>query len=647
MRCLILALVSATLRAQVSPVQKVIELLDALKGKVEAELANEEQLMEEYTKYCDSEANARTDSITSAKRTTNDLAATIQDSQAQVQELTAETEELAAKIRTGDADLEAATKVREEELASFEAREKELSETVDTVERAVIVLKRGQTFMQSKQGSQELKLLAASLSVIVQATWVDSHQKAAVQSLLQSEDGDEDLSLQPQATTAAYTSKGGGIIEILQDMQTKAEAALSDARKAEMESKHAYAMLRQGIETSGATQSKRKGAASNERSRHEETVGTATGDLAETKASLAADKAYLSELNMSCEQKAKEWATRQKEAQGEMGAIAKAREILEGGVKVFLQAKTTARAAGEDERSHAVSILRSLQKEHPSYMLAQVVSSASSDPFGKVRALIESMVSRLLEEAGKEADAKAFCDEETAKSKAKQGELTAQVDQHSVRIEKSTAAKAKLGEQIKQLQEGTAEIDQANAAASELRQKEKADYTKASAEFRQSAEAVANAMQVLQEYYASGSFLQLGSKQAPELGGAKTDIASTILEMLEVAEADFTRLLAEAEAAETAAVSAYEKLSQDNKVSRAAKKAEQKGKEAEAKSLEMGLLNYKDDHASASKELDAVLAYQDKLKPQCETKVMSYAERVQKREEEIAGLKEAMEILSA
>ena len=42
-----------------------------------------------------------------------------------------------------------------------------------------------------------------------------------------------------------------------------------------------------------------------------------------------------------------------------------------------------------------------------------------------------------------------------------------------------------------------------------------------------------------------------------------------------------------------------------------------------------------------------MLAYLDKLKPQCETKVMSFAERVQKREEEIAGLKEALEILSA
>ena len=39
------------------------------------------------------------------------------------------------------------------------------------------------------------------------------------------------------------------------------------------------------------------------------------------------------------------------------------------------------------------------------------------------------------------------------------------------------------------------------------------------------------------------------------------------------------------------------------------------------KSLDMNLLNYKEDKSSTSKELDAVLTYQDKLKPQCESKV--------------------------
>jgi hypothetical protein len=37
--------------------------------------------------------------------------------------------------------------------------------------------------------------------------------------------------------------------------------------------------------------------------------------------------------------------------------------------------------------------------------------------------------------------------------------------------------------------------------------------------------------------------------------------------------------------------------------------------------------NYKENKATTSEELDAVLMYLDKLKPQCESKVMSYAEK--------------------
>merc|ERR1719171_2599939 len=104
--------------------------------------------------------------------------------------------------------------------------------------------------------------------------------------------------------------------------------------------------------------------------------------------------------------------------------------------------------------------------------------------------------------------------------------------------------------------------------------------------------------------------------------------------MLEVAESDFTKLLAEAEATESSAQAAYDKLTQENKVAKAAATTDAKGKGAEVKQLEASLLNYKEDHTTTSKELDAVLAYLEKLKPQCETKVMSYAERKQKREEE-------------
>merc|ERR1719181_1506066 len=163
----------------------------------------------------------------------------------------------------------------------------------------------------------------------------------------------------------------------------------------------------------------------------------------------------------------------------------------------------------------------------------------------------------------------------------------------------SEAGKAKLKEQISTLTTEIAEIDQGMKEATELRMKEKEEFDSSSAEYRQSADAVANAVQVLQTYYSQGSFAQ--TQQAPELGGAKTDIGSTIISMLEVAESEFTQLLSESTAAENAAAAAFEKLSRKSKLSKTAKIEEVKGKESETKTLEMNLLNYKEDKETTGK----------------------------------------------
>merc|ERR1719359_2217185 len=241
-------------------------------------------MMEEFTKWCDTESNEKEDAITSAQRTMNDLSASIEDASGSISSLNSEADELAAKISTADADLASATKIRDEERAAFEASEKELEETVDTLERAIVVLKRGQTgFMQTKGASKQLETLADTLSKIVSASWVTAEEKVKVQSLLQSED--EDLSLQPQATAAAYESKGGGILEVLGDLRTKAEDSLSSTRKPEMEASHSYEMLKQSLEMETGQMNKRLGEVTNQRSGTEETKHAATEELQETTAS--------------------------------------------------------------------------------------------------------------------------------------------------------------------------------------------------------------------------------------------------------------------------------------------------------------------------------------------------------------------------
>jgi len=636
----------------VSPVQKVIQLLDELKGKVASDLESESKLMEEYTMWCDEEANTKEDAITSSKRTIGDLKATIEDSKATIGTLTSTIDELTQKISSEEADLTAATEIRDKEHADFAASEKELVDTVDSLERATSVLKKNLGFMQTGKAAKVLASVASGLSKIVEASWVNAHQKSVIQSLLQSQSGesDEDLSLQPQATSAAYSSQSSGILDTIADMQEKAEESLSSSRKDEMEAQHAYAMLKQGLEDSISVAKKQLGEATQTRATTEEELHAAEGALTETEATLAADTKYLEELKMSCETKATEWAARQKQAGEETAAIEKAKEILSEGVKVFLQTSSRVKSLAQEEesadtRAQAVRVLSGLSKKFHSFALVELASRARSDPFGKVRGLIEDMIAKLTKEAAEEADQKSFCDEEIGESKSKQADLTGKLDKTSARIQKAEADKAKLLEDIKVLESEIAEIDAGQAEATANRQKEHEEYVKASTDFKDSAAAVAKAIDVLSEYYSSAAFVQVSSKQ-PEFGGASSDVGSTIVSVLEVAESDFTTLLAEAEADEETAQTAYDKLTQENAVTKTTKQGDVKGKTNEVKQLEVALGNYKENKATTSKELDAVLAYLDKLKPQCETKAMSYGERKAKREQEIAGLKEALTILS-
>merc|ERR1719272_199358 len=175
---------------------------------------------------------------------------------------------------------------------------------------------------------------------------------------------------------------------------------------------------------------------------------------------------------------------------------------------------------------------------------------------------------------------------------------------------------AKLTEEIQTLEAEVAEIDAGQAEATKIRQEEHAEYLTASQDFKDSAEAVAKATAVLNDYYNNAAFVQTSQ---PEFGGAKGDIGSTIVSILEVAESDFAQLLAEAEAEESSAQSAFDKLTQENAVTKTTKQGDAKGKQNEVKQLEVALGNYKQNRATTSDELDAVMASLGKLKPQCES----------------------------
>merc|ERR1719506_3233029 len=267
-------------------------------------------MMEEFSQYCDAEANKREDSITSAARTLSDLAAVIEESSASIETLGEEVDELTSKISASESDLKDATKLREEGRAAFEAQEKELTETIDSLSRALIVLKRGQTFLQNKDSHEEIAKLVTVLATIADATWVPTQDRPKLQAFLQSQD--EDGATQPQATVSAYESQGSGILDTIEDLKTKADESLSTVRKQEMEASHEYEMLKMSLDTKIADAKARLGDATAQRQRDEETKAEAEEEVSSVKKSKAADELFLKDLKHSCAEKAAQWAVRRR-----------------------------------------------------------------------------------------------------------------------------------------------------------------------------------------------------------------------------------------------------------------------------------------------------------------------------------------------
>jgi len=650
--CLLFVVVGSAAAGKVSPVQKVIELLDDLKGKVKADLAAEAAAMEEYSSWCDSEISEKGYSIKTATREIADHNAAMTDAEATISAKEAEIGELGSTISAKEGELADAGKVYASEKSASDAEEGELVNTVDELAGGIVQVKKGASFLQVKQN---LKPIMAVLDKIIEASGVQGAKKRALNVFLQDRSND-DLSLRaPQANTEDYSSHSGGIVATLEDMKTKAEDQLSAARKGAMESKHNYDMVKMSLEQEIKNLKGQLASATQTKASTGEALGKAKGDLASVEKSKAADEESLSATKMECESTASAWAQRQKDAAGETAAIEKAKEILASGVKAFIQTSVRSRTVDENDlastkREKLVGIFKQMTKKFNSYALAQLAHMASADPFAKIKGMIEQMIEKLLNEANEEATHKAFCDEELSKSRASQQDKTMKLDKYSARIDSASTAIAELEEAIKGLEGEIAEMDAAQAEATKIRTEENTDYLKASKDFSDSAKAVAAATQVLKSYYEGGSFIQISAKtglksKQPDFGGASSDVGGTIISVLEVAESDFTKLLAEADTDEEAAATAYKKLTDENKVTKASKEAEIKGKQSEIRSLSTNLQNYNEDKASVGGELDAVLAYLDKLKPECEVKVMSYEEKVARREAEIDGLKEALGIL--
>merc|ERR1719183_414220 len=246
------------------------------------------------------------------------------------------------------------------------------------------------------------------------------------------------------------------------------------------------------------------------------------------------------------------------------------------------------------------------------------------------------MIERLLAEGEAEAKQKGYCDKELAETNTKKDDKTDEIAKFNAAIDRMSARSAQLKDEVAALQKELASLAAAQAEMDKIRQEEHGIYTTNRPELEEGLEGVKLALKVLREYYAKEDKAHAAAEGA---GGG-------IIAMLEVIESDFTKGLSEMISAEENAAAEYDRVTKENEIAKVTKEQDVKYKTKNAKELDNSVAELTSDRQSAQTELDAVLEYWDKITEQCVAKAEPYEERKRRREAEIAGLKEALAILS-
>jgi predicted RNase H-like nuclease (RuvC/YqgF family) len=246
------------------------------------------------------------------------------------------------------------------------------------------------------------------------------------------------------------------------------------------------------------------------------------------------------------------------------------------------------------------------------------------------------MLEKLQKEAAEDATEKAYCDKEMSETETKKSDKEAEIEKLTTEIDQKSAKSAKLKEQVATLQKELAELAKAQAEMDKLRKEEHDLYVTNKAEMEQGVQGVKLALKVLRDYYSGDDKAHASSEGA----------GAGIIGLLEVCESDFSKDLAEIVSQEETAQAAYDKETKENQIEKATKDQDVKYKNQESTALDKAVAEAKSDRSGVQEELDAVMEYYAKLKERCVAKAETYEERKARREAELDGLKQALDILN-
>lgn len=663
------AVLSAVQSSSVTPVEKVIELLERLHKKVTEAGQAEAQTYDTFACFCRDTTATKSNAITSGKDTIEQLSANIEDNSANAKSLQLENAKTVKNIDETKATIDGLEKELEGLRAEYAASNADLSAAILAIEKAIESLEAGKpttllqyallvkavALLQERQRSSALSQLHRLQSV--PETDYEYHSNdiiATLQSLLKTfqdrkSEEDEDFSKEEGALSAAVSGQ-------------RAELTSSNNKLA------------------SDTESLRN---------HEQSVKEDRSSLLIAEAALKDDQLYLKDLTKRCETRASEWDQRSVMRGNEVKALEQALAVLRESAPLererapaalvqnghassvsFLQVRRTGlkensfvQQSAETSQSHVservIARLAVSGRRIGSTLLETLAArlQGSGDPFVKVKNVIQKLLERLLEEANQENTQKGFCDTQTGKFSTERQFRKEEVLKLAVHLDKTLNDMRLTQEAAYKL---TADLDNRKeelVTAKDLRVQEHDENMKSIQESREGISAIKEAKEILHVFYRDarnqapiGVFTQVQvspveeDTSGPGFDGqyrGEQEQSEAIMGLLDIILSDFQRSLATTQRSEKEANQNFEYFREESEAFIAKTETDLDQRKVDLRKLQDVHKAGIDDIQTAQNLLDDALKGLEDIKSLCVDTAMTKDERFSKRDAEIQALKQA------
>jgi chromosome segregation ATPase len=637
-----------------NPIRKVVNMLQMMQKKVEAEGEKEKELFDKFMCYCKNSGGDLSKSIADSEDKVGELPSAIEEAEASLKQNKEDLKKAQSDRAAAKAAIAEATAIREKEAATFAKESGDLKTNIAAVKKAVGALEAGAkgSFLQT-QAAQVLMNLVQSDDKL------DDSDRHDLTSFLSGGDSD------------GYAPQSGAITGILKQMGDTMAATLDDITATE---KAALKTFDELVKAKTAEIDACTAAIEDKMKRIGDLGVKIVGmkeDLSDAEESLVEDKKYLAELEKGCATKEKEWAERCKTRQEEILALADTIKILNDDDALELFKKTLPGSASllqvktseKNVKSQVLSMLQSMKSSNKSdrHRLDVIMLALHGKKVGfeKVIKLIDDMVALLKTEQNDDNDKKEYCEMQFDQADDKKKALERTEGKLTAAIEDAKETIAQLTEDIKVLGEGITALDKSVAEATENRKEENSDFKTLFASDAAAKELLEFAKNRLNKFYnpklykPENAFAQVHAHGAPppppETFGAyskKSEEGNGVIAMIDTLVKELDTEMTEAETEEKLAQEEYEELMADSAEKRAADTKSLADKEAEKGDLETELVKLGDEHKATIKELMATEKYIGNLHGECDWLLKYFDVRKEARTGEIDALGKAKAVLS-